>query len=262
MSILQEIQIWSEKQPAWQQDVIARLYSKANLSADDYDDAYALLKIEHGIADPKHRVAGKLAADQVAAPQAVGRRVQIAAIKNLRNVNALAPEQRLPINPAGLSIIYGENGTGKSGYSRVFKKACRARDQSETIHPNANVEPGTVGLPQASFELFVDNQPVEVEWTLNTAAPEQLSSISIFDSHCARAYVDNRGDFAYAPYGLDILARLVEFCGRLKTMATAEATAAMPGLAHRGPSDALRFDIEACSIGFLLKNAEKIDVVS
>lgn len=120
MAILQEILNWSKGLPEWQQDVIARLYEKTDLSADDYDDVYALLKSAHGIVDTKGRVATKLANEQVKAPQAVDRLVHLAAIKNLRNVNALAEGQRIPINPSGLSIIYGENGSGKSGYSRVL----------------------------------------------------------------------------------------------------------------------------------------------
>jgi hypothetical protein len=228
MSILQEIQKWSQTLPAWQQDAIARLYASQDLSTQDYDDIFALLKVEHGVPDPAGRTPSKLAAEQVAAPQAPERHVQIAAIKNLCNVNALAVEQRLPINPTGLSVIYGENGTGKSGYSRVFKKACRARDQSEVIHANAHAEPGKAGPARATFELLVNATPIEVEWASDRTAPDLLSSISIFDSYCARAYVDNRGDFAYVPYGLDILGRLVSACAKLKVMAEKELAAAKP----------------------------------
>jgi len=232
VTILQEILKWSQSLPAWQQDAIARLYVKPDLSTQDFDDMYALLKSEHGIPDPKGRVSTKLAAELVAAPQAADRLVQLVAIKNLRNVNALAEGQRLPINPSGLSVIYGENGSGKSGYSRVFKKACRARDQREPIHPNAHKEPGKVGIPQAAFEIIVDGLPLEVEWTSGKEAPEQLSSIAIFDSHCARAYVDNQGDFAYVPYGLDILEGLVNVCTKLKVMATKEQTDNKPNVDH------------------------------
>jgi len=223
MTILQEILKWSKGLPEWQQDAITKLYMKPELDARDLDDIYALLKLAHGIPDPNARVPIILSSEQVAAPQVSARLVQLVAIKNLRNVNALAEGQRLPINPNGLSVIYGENGTGKSGYSRVFKKACRARDQREPIYPNAHKEPSTIP-PQATFELIVDSTPVEVEWTFGEEAPEQLSSIAMFDSHCARAYVDNHGDFAYVPYGLDILERLVNVCTKLRAMATKEQT--------------------------------------
>lgn len=230
MSILQEIQKWSSDQPAWQQDAIARIYSQSDLSVQDLDDLYALLKVEHGIPDPAGRTPGKLAADQIAGTAPKGQRVQLESIKNLQHVNALAPQQRVPIAKTGLSVIYGENGAGKSGYSRVLKKACRARDQSEPIHPDARLAPGQGGVAQASFDLLIDDQPVEVTWFANRPAPEPLSALAIFDSHCARAYVDNKGDFAYIPYGLDILEKLVGICGKLKAMASAEVTLLRPNL--------------------------------
>ena len=230
MSILQEIQRWSSDLPSWQQDAIARIYSKTDLSTQDVDDLYALLKVDHGIPDPTGRTPGKLAADQIAGAAPTGQRVQLESIKNLLHVNALAPDQRVPIAKTGLSVIYGENGAGKSGYSRVLKKACRARDRSEMIYPDARLAPGQVGIPQASFDLLIDDKPVEVTWVANQPAPEPLSSLAIFDSHCARAYVDNKGDFAYIPYGLDVLEKLVGVCGKLKTMANSEAAALRPKL--------------------------------
>jgi len=230
MTILQEIFNWSKELPEWQQDVIARLYRKNQLSDEYYDDLYALLKSAHGIIDIKGRVPNKLADEQVAAPQTDNQLVQLKAIKNLRNVNALAENQRLPVSPVGLSVIYGENGTGKSGYSRVFKKACRARDQREPIHPNAHIAQDKIAPSQATFELIVDGNPLEVEWTSGAIPPKELSAIAIFDAHCARAYIDNQGDFAYVPYGLDILEGLVSTCTKLRGMATKDLTDNKPKL--------------------------------
>lgn len=221
-TILQEIQKWSEELPGWQQHAIAKIYAQDELTEKDYGDVYALLKAAHKIADPENRAAGKLAAGEVAVQPAVGQLIQIAAIKNLNNVNALAGDQRLSLAATGLTVIYGENGSGKSGYSRVFKHACRARDRREPILPNANEEPGKAGPPQATFELRVDGVEQEVQWTSGQVSPVELSSIAIFDSHCARAYLDNHGDFAYVPYGLDILKKLVDALGTLKAMATKE----------------------------------------
>ncbi|WP_109582033.1 AAA family ATPase [Cupriavidus plantarum] len=228
MSILQEIQKWSQGLPGWQQHAITQLYAKGELDDNDYEDLYALLKAEHGIPDPKNRVAAKLEAAQVAAPQASNRRVQLDGIKNLFNVNALAENQDLSISPTGLTIIYGPNGAGKSGYSRVLKKACRARDQREPILSNAKEAAGKKTPAQATFDLLIDGMPLQVTWTNGQEAPEQLSALSIFDSHCARAYVDNQGDFAYSPYGIDILEGLVSACGKLRAMCGKDLAAATP----------------------------------
>ncbi len=222
MTILQEIYKWSKSLPLWQQDAIRRLYIDRTLSDPDLEDLYAMAKAVHGIVDPQKRTPAGLAAAQIAAPPVPNRLVQITAIKNLQNVNALAKGQSLPISPTGLTIIYGENGAGKSGYSRVLKKACRARDQAEAILPDARKPRARPAAPEATFDAIVDGVPTPLAWKDGGISPEQLSEISIFDSHCARAYLDNDGDFAYVPYGLDILEALVKACVAVKRMATAE----------------------------------------
>ncbi|MEF8690386.1 UNVERIFIED_CONTAM: AAA family ATPase [Comamonas sp. A-3] len=230
MTILAAIQKWSEGLPAWQRHAIAILYERPTPTAADLDDIYALLKASKGIADPENRPARVLAPEQIAAPHIEAGSVQITAIRDLRGVNALATGKSLPIAPEGLTIIYGDNGAGKSGYSRVLKQACRARDQSEKIHGNVYLPKGKREAPSAKFDALVGGVTTEFAWAEGVAAPVELSSIAIFDSACARAYVDNQGDFAYTPYGLDILASLAQICVTLKDRATKEQQACQPNL--------------------------------
>jgi energy-coupling factor transporter ATP-binding protein EcfA2 len=218
MSILQEIFRWSNELPTWQSDAISRLLVKGKLTIEDFDDLYALLKTAHGIADPKERIPNKLVADQVPAQTQDATAISLVAIKNLKNVNAIAENQRLPIGSTGLTVIYGDNGSGKSGYSRVLKRACRARDQSETIHPNVNLAPGKAMVAEADFEILVDDVCKDVHWINGKTAPAELSSLAIFDSRCARAYLDSEDDFSYVPYGLDIFEDLAKACTQLKAM--------------------------------------------
>ncbi len=230
MTVIQEIFKWATEQPIWQQDTIARLYAERELGAEDLDDIYSLLKVEYGIPDPQNRIACTLPPIRPDTPQTPGQKIQLTAIKDLKKVNAIAEDECIPISASGLSVIYGDNGAGKSGYSRVLKKACRARDQREPILPNANVKAGKTSPAQAKFELLVDGNQADLNWIDGQTAPEELSAIAIFDSHCARAYLDNHGDFAYSPYGLDILEGLVATCGKLRSMATKEKTENKPNL--------------------------------
>jgi len=222
MSILQDILNWAQGLPAWQSDAIARLFAKQTLSQQDLDDLHALLKAEHAIPDPKGRIANKLSADQIPTAAAANAHVELVAMKNLRHVNAIAENQRLSFGGKGLTIIYGDNGSGKSGYSRVLKRACRARDQSEPIHPNAHLPAAQAGNAEAKFELLMVGAAKEVTWTNGKAAPEELSALAIFDSRCARAYLDDENDFAYVPYGLDILEGLAQVCKKLDAMIRTE----------------------------------------
>lgn len=156
MTILQEIHAWSKGLPVWQQDAIARIYESRDLNAEVVGELYALAKSEAGIEDPENRQPKALDDAQVAAPSDPAQLVQLLAIKELANVNALASGGSLPIAEAGLTVIYGENGAGKSGYSRILKHACRARDQREAILPDAKMDPAKAGKPSAKFDVAVD----------------------------------------------------------------------------------------------------------
>lgn len=228
MTIIQEIHKWSQNLPAWQQDAVRRLYFDRALSLDDLDDLLAMAKSASGIEDSENRIPLKLEDADLAVQPVPERLVQVTAIKNLVNVNALAEKQNLVIGPIGLTLIYGDNGAGKSGYSRVLKKACRARNQGEKILPDARKEAGEASPPRAEFEAVINGTARLLAWQGGQASPEELSEIAIFDSHCARAYIDNEGDFAYQPFGLDILEALVRACTSVKAMANKEFISRKP----------------------------------
>ena len=47
-------------------------------------------------------------------------------------VNALAPNQTLSFGP-NVTVVYGQNTAGKSGYTRILKRACRSRFTEEIL---------------------------------------------------------------------------------------------------------------------------------
>ncbi|MDY4317567.1 AAA family ATPase [Pectobacterium actinidiae] len=235
MAILQEILVWTQGIPAWQSDAISRLLAKQTLTPQDYEDLYALLKLAHGIPDPKNRQPQPLTADQIPAKVKATTHIELRAIKNLLNVNAIAENQQLAVGSAGMTVIYGDNGSGKSGYSRVLKRACRARDQSELIHPNANLPGAKAGNAQASFDITIDGAVKEVTWHQGKEAPPELSSFAIFDAHCARAYLDSEDDFSYVPYGLEVFETLAKVCQQLKNSVEQEQKQSAVDLAVFAP---------------------------
>src|SRR5690625_7303274 len=93
----------------------------------------------------------------------------------MRHVNAIAENQRLSFSPYGMTVIYGDNGSGKSGYSRVFKRACRARDPMEAIHPNAALPASQTGKAEAVFEIKIDGSAQDAHWSDGKAPPAALS---------------------------------------------------------------------------------------
>lgn len=209
MALLDDILAWTQTLPEWQQDAARRLFQKPErLSNEDYDALYALLKAAHNLPNPEGLKAVPLSKDHLPASTGNGDTVVLKAMRDLKHVNCIAPNQVLSFEPTGMTVIYGGNGSGKSGYARVLKRACRARDQNEQVLPDANDPAAQRCTPEAVFDIEAGGAPKEVKWSSKTDPPEELASIAVFDCHCARLYLTKEQEVAYLPYGLDIVEAL------------------------------------------------------
>jgi hypothetical protein len=165
MSLLNNILAWTQTLPKWQRDAARRLLQREEgLSEDDYAQLYALLKAEHKLLNSDRLVAEPLASAHLPATIESGETITLKEMRELSHVNRIAPNQTLVFNETGMTVIYGGNGTGKSGYVRVMKQACRCRDQSETVHTNANDPACATLTPKAKFKISKQGQDEIVSW--------------------------------------------------------------------------------------------------
>src|SRR6185369_6525919 len=114
MSVLQEILTWSKDRPPWQRDALRRLVVAGELSETDITALTEICKSGHGLAEPQDVV--PLASEHVPDTSSGGASaIYLESIFHHRGVNALAEDQTLKFSP-GLTIVYGDNGAGKTGY--------------------------------------------------------------------------------------------------------------------------------------------------
>jgi energy-coupling factor transporter ATP-binding protein EcfA2 len=222
---LNEIVSWSADAPAWQRDALRRLYGQLKLAPTDLEELYVLCRQAHDLLEGEEisLTAEPLAASHVPANWNTGGVVALKSIGQAKNVNALADDQTLYFAEAGLTIVYGDNGAGKSGYGRVLKRVCRARDQEEIL-TNAYATPG--GKPSAQIKYSVTSavQP-EVAWQDGVAANLNLSNISVFDSKCASIHVDGKNELAYTPVPLQLLQALADLAREISNKLKAKKIA-------------------------------------
>ena len=84
-------------------------------------------------------------------------------------VNALADGEQLTFDKIGVTIIYGDNGSGKSGYARILKKVCRARSpKADPILPNIYANASSAP-PSATVEFSIGGQHRAATWTRRSA---------------------------------------------------------------------------------------------
>ena len=249
MNLLNDILVWTQTLPNWQRDAVRRLLQREDgLSEEDYAELYGLLKAEHKLDNPDQLTPEPLAASHLPATIQSGETVTLKEMYDLDNVNRIAPNQKLSFCETGMSVIYGGNGAGKSGYVRVMKQACRSRDQLETVHSNAN-DPAAYNLtPKAKFKVNRQGTDEKVSWERGAASPEVLSMISVFDSRCARSYLTAEQDVAYLPYGLDIVENL--------------ARGVIPELTKRLTAEINAIDTNTMAFNHLLGETEVGKVIS
>ena len=165
-----------------------------------------MCKAAHGLAE--HQDFTPLSSVHVPKRSDAAVPVSLVSIYHHRGVNALAQGQTLRFSP-NLTVVYGDNAAGKTGYIRILRSACRARGQ-ETIL--GNVISGTAPpTPIVAIKYTVGPDHSPREWA-GDGEDEFVSRVSVFDTHCAAVYLNEKTDVAFRPFGLDLFDQLVRAC--------------------------------------------------
>ncbi|RYD16358.1 MAG: hypothetical protein EOP90_06155 [Lysobacteraceae bacterium] len=218
MTVLEEILQWSQDRPAWQREALRRLVLNGDLADEDINALAEICKSGHGLAEQCDTV--PLAKEHVP-NQATGAPVSLVSIFHHRGVNALAEDQTLKFGP-GLTLVYGDNGAGKTGYIRILKSACRARGPEKIL---GNVVSGTTPLaPVVAIKYKVGAEPDPREWA-GANEDEFVSRVSVFDTQCAAVYLTEKTDVAFRPFGLDLFDKLVKACKAVRAKLESEQRA-------------------------------------
>ncbi|MDE0232316.1 MAG: hypothetical protein OXN93_08560 [bacterium] len=202
MALEERIVAWSATRPTWQRDVMRRTAIGELLSEEDYDrlvDDIAVSKVgSEAVFGLEHFP--KSAPEDPA--------VRILSILDTAHVNALSSARSLTFKPNGLTIIYGDNGSGKSGYARLLKRITRARHQeavlSDVFRDTAEEK------PTARLSVRVGERDKTVSWP----EPQQheLQRMLFYDGACRDAYVAAESDFPYRPSALLVMDGLIRAC--------------------------------------------------
>jgi hypothetical protein len=189
---------WANEQDEWVRAIIRRVLSSGRaLPEDDLDAVYSLFRQEKGVDErtlPEETLlAVDLAEEDAELP------LVVAKLSEVTGVNAIVPGSVIELH-AGITILYGENGTGKTGYSRVFKALAGSRT-ADTILGNIAVEEEVAQT--AKVEYVLGPNAKVLEWA-GEQGVAPFTRMSIFDSPAVNFHVDEDLEYVYVPTVLSL----------------------------------------------------------
>ena len=134
--------------------------------------------------------------------------VRLLSIADPEHVNALVSAKPLTFASNGITIVYGDNGTGKSGYARLLKRIARARHQEEVL---SDVFKDTGG-GEANARITVQIGDREESLDGPVSLLPELQRMLFYDDECGSAYIRTESDFPYRPTALFVMDKLIEAC--------------------------------------------------
>lgn len=208
-----QVRTWLLQQQDWIQEAADRLLKQGALSADDITQILALLKTTEGQAVSKHRAFDEL----THAP--AGSVLRLRSLADVTGIESLGPRVPLEFGQGNLTVIYGHNGSGKSCYTRILKKAT-GKTRATDLKPN--VFQPTPASSKCTINFELDQAAASVEWHIHQPPVEQLREIDIFDSDEAMHYLKSESAATYSPPIMGLFEKLAAATDKVKELLQAE----------------------------------------
>lgn len=215
-SIWQELEAWAHGFASWQKLILAHAVRHGVLSDDQIAEVYRVFLHTSGLGDDPgveipDTITGRPASGALAP-------IRIARIDNLTAVNALPDTACLTFCP-GLTVIYGGNRAGKSGFARLLSNVCFSRVQHRIL---PNVYDDESALTPAADVTIIDGSQMETSLAPDEARSNgDLKRIAMFDTNVARVHLVDENPLGFKPVGFDVFPEMgkvyTELARRLTT---------------------------------------------
>lgn len=203
-----EITKWLMQRPAWQQESVERQLEKGDLSDSDIDEIASKLKSSTGSISS--------ASPTFSGLQSVGQNseaLRLVSIGDIQGIESLKPFRPLDFGEGNLSVIYGHNGSGKSGYTRILRRVC-GHPRAEQLRPNIFEAPPEQRQCVVTYQ--VDSDIHAEVWQANSDPIDRLRAVDIFDSEAATFYLSSETGVTYTPPQIALFEQLSNTCNRVK----------------------------------------------
>jgi energy-coupling factor transporter ATP-binding protein EcfA2 len=223
MPILNDIIDWVINKPSFWQIAVERLIRNNELTKTDISELKEICKVYFGLSEFEFDAVDFDDLRDFADNSANADKIILSKITNIDNINALSKSSELEFAPSGLTIVYGDNGSGKSSYVSILKHSCNTRGQKPRMNDNF-FNPACAGNDKkADIEYTSDGINFTTVNLINeTVSDNTLKKIDVFDTYSANHYIEGEDEIAFIPQGLSIVEKLAEAVKNVEAQLTLE----------------------------------------
>ncbi|KZB71041.1 MULTISPECIES: AAA family ATPase [Thalassospira] len=212
----QDLSRWFSGRPQWLQVAATKLIENSVLHDQDIDELATICRQEVSGALPKKTHSFP----ENAFPQGEAGTLRLCSISDIEGVNALAPRKPLEFGTSNITIVYGNNGSGKSGYVRLLKHVCGAREIGR-LHRNV-YKLDSPGGQTACIKFEQDGVERSHIWS-GQGICDELKSVDIFDTSFGKVFVNEADVVSYEPPVLSFFSSLILVCEKIASLLDDEA---------------------------------------
>ncbi|CAM4417727.1 AAA domain-containing protein [Pedobacter westerhofensis] len=202
--------------PYWSQFLSEKLLSGVALTDEDHQAAYQYFLEDAGLSEKTERPDIAIICKTQSGYYKDD--LKLLKISGVTGINALVQDQVMTLGP-NLTIIYGANGSGKSGYIRLLNNVFITKGD-KTILPNVH-DTGTPPTKAAEF-TFESGGTKSVFHYPTDCGHAEFKQFSVFDEKAVQVHLNNKNQFNFRPAGLSFFADLNEAYKNLEELAQAD----------------------------------------
>lgn len=194
-----EVKTFANNQVYWAKYLAQKILLGQEISDEDIENAYNFLLEELEIKEKTKRPNITINCSVINAGDYKDN-LCLLKIENVTGVNALIENQTIEFSP-NLTIIYGMNGSGKSGYVRLFKKVFYSKFPEEIL-PNVYLPESERKVITASFIFNSESHNGGLVYPEDSDSRE-FRQFAVFDGKGINIQLEKKNEFEFKPSGLN-----------------------------------------------------------
>jgi hypothetical protein len=212
-SARQRLVEWANQQDGWARSIAAEVITtRREVSAETLTTVRDVYLVEKQLSAGETQEVPLLGDDGTNADAAEV--LRLSRLRECDGVNALATGQEITFNPR-MTVLFGENAAGKTGYVRILKFLANVRS-AEKIIPDIH-RPSAKAVPEAVIDFTLGKTPDDLTWH-GEQGVTPFTRMTVFDSPAVALHLEDSVTYVYTPADLALFGYVHAAIGGVKAL--------------------------------------------